>query len=82
MDKLLHFFICLSIVLVCFALLPTGIWSVVLACFTALMVGIGKEVFDYTREGSLSAVDIKDIIADLGGILAGVLVIILNNIIY
>lgn len=82
MDKLLHFFICMCIVLVAWALLPAGTWSLVLACVTALGVGLGKEVFDYTREGSMSAVDYKDVLADVAGIVAAVLVVFLNNVIY
>ena len=82
MDKLLHFFICMCIVLVAWALLPAGTWSLVLACVTALGVGLVKEVFDYTREGSMSAVDYKDVLADVAGIVAAVLVVFLNNVIY
>ncbi len=82
MDKLLHFFICMCIVLVAWTLLPAGTWSLVLACVTALGVGLGKEVFDYTREGSMSAVDYKDVLADVAGIVAAVLVVFLNNVIY
>ena len=82
MDKLLHFFICMCIVLVAWALLPAGPWSLVLACVTALGVGLGKEVFDYTREGTLDAVDFKDILADLAGIVAAAAVVGLNHLIY
>lgn len=72
----------MCIVLVAWALLPTGPWSLVLACVTALGVGLGKEVFDYTREGTLDAVDFKDILADLAGIVAAAAVIGLNHLIY
>lgn len=72
----------MCIVLVAWAILPAGTWSLVLACVTALGIGLGKEVFDYTREGSMSAVDYKDVLADVAGIVAAVLVIILNNVIY
>lgn len=82
MDKLLHFFVSMCIVLVCWALLPAGTWSIILSSAIALMAGIGKEIFDYTRDGSLSAVDYKDILAGVAGIASGVLVIIINNIIY
>ncbi len=82
MDKLLHYFISMCIVLICWTLLPGGAWSIVLASVTALGAGLGKEIFDYTRDGSLSSVDIKDILADLAGIITGVLVILINLIIY
>ena len=82
MDKLLHFFICMCIVLVGWALLPVGTWSIVLACVTAFGVGLAKEFFDYTREGSIKGVDYKDVIADVLGILGGLAVIMLNHLIY
>lgn len=82
MDKLLHFFICMCIVLVVWALLPVGTWSIVFACVTALGVGIGKEIFDYTKVGSMKGIDYKDIIADVLGIIGGLAVIMLNQMIY
>lgn len=82
MDKLLHFFICMCIVLVGWALLPVGTPALVMSCIVALGVGLGKEFFDYTRDNTIKAVDYKDILADAAGIIAALAVIMLNNVIY
>lgn len=82
MDKLLHFFICMCVVLTGWALLPAGGWSIAFACIAALGLGIAKEIFDYTSVGSIKGVDYKDIIADVLGIVGGLAVILLNQMLY
>lgn len=70
-DKKLHFGVCLLITLLLYPLI--GWWSV----GTAIATGFLKEVYDWRDYGGFSW---ADIVADLAGVLAGVLVITLIKI--
>jgi VanZ family protein len=78
-DKVLHFETCCLITMVVALLnmnvLGLGISvSAVLACMIAIIAGILKEAYDYYTYGLF---DNKDIVADVLGAFAGLLIIIL-----
>ena len=78
-DKVLHFETCCLITMVVALLnmnvLGIGIAvSAVLACMVAVIAGILKESYDYNTYGLF---DNKDIVADVLGAFAGLLIIIL-----
>lgn len=63
-DKILHFSVCLGITLLLYPLF--GWWSI----GTALATGVGKELYDWRDYGNFSW---GDIIADVIGVLVGVI---------
>ena len=78
-DKVLHFETCCLITMVValfnMNLLGLGIAaSAVSACMIAIIAGILKEAYDYNTYGLF---DNKDIVADVLGAFAGLLIIIL-----
>lgn len=78
-DKVLHFETCCLITMVVALLnmnvLGLGIAaSAVLACMIAIIAGTLKEAYDYNTYGLF---DNKDIVADVLGAFAGLLIIIL-----
>ncbi len=78
-DKVLHFETCCLITMVValfnINLLGLGIAaSAVSACMIAIIAGILKEAYDYNTYGLF---DNKDIVADVLGAFAGLLIIIL-----
>lgn len=66
LDKLLHFFVCFGITLLLYPLI--GWWSI----GTAIATGVGKELYDWRDYGLFSW---GDILADMAGIVAAVLMI-------
>lgn len=78
-DKVLHFETCCLITMVV-ALLSMNVLglgiaaSAVSACLIAVVAGVLKEAYDYNTYGLF---DIKDIVADVFGAFAGLLIIIL-----
>ena len=66
LDKKLHFSVCLGICLLLYPLI--GWWSI----GTAIATGIGKELYDWRNYGLFSW---GDILADMAGIVAAVLMI-------
>ena len=78
-DKVLHFETCFLITMVV-ALLNMNLLgldaaaSAALACMIAVIAGILKEAYDYNTYGLF---DNKDIVADVLGAFAGLLIIIL-----
>lgn len=66
LDKLLHFLVCLGICLLLYPLI--GWWSI----GTAIATGVGKELYDWRDYGLFSW---GDILADMSGIAAAILII-------
>jgi len=66
LDKKLHFSVCLGICLLLYPLI--GWWSI----GTAIATGVGKELYDWRDYGLFSC---GDILADMAGIVAAVIVI-------
>lgn len=66
LDKKLHFSVCLGICLLLYPLI--GWWSI----GTAIAMGVGKELYDWRDYGLFSW---GDILADMAGIVAAVIVI-------
>ena len=66
LDKKLHFSVCLGSCLLLYPLI--GWWSI----GTAIATGVGKELYDWRDYGLVSW---GDILADMAGIVAAVIVI-------
>lgn len=69
-DKRIHFSVCFLITFLLFPLI--GWWSI----GTAVATGVGKELYDWKDYGLFSW---SDIVADVLGVLAGVGIILIFN---
>ena len=71
-DKKLHFLVCFGITLLLYPVF--GWWSI----GTSIATGVGKELYDWRDYGLFSW---SDIMADMTGIVVGIIVILLIKII-
>lgn len=75
-DKLAHFAISCTLVLLLGVLFPSLVIEI---CLAVLILGIGKEIYDLYTPGHYS--ELMDLVADLTGVLAGYGVLAIGGVI-